>query len=206
MRRLHVLKSILVRTHADKILLTYLVFVVIAALIIQIVEPGINRFVDALWYCYAVISTAGFGDIVVTTFSAKVVSVLLTAYSIVVIALVTGVIVNYYNQLIQIRQKDTLASFSDRLQRLPELSKEELEEMSANAKEFFKTGMENNMTIVCMSRTYRKESFCRYFFRQSYCNPTKHMVYLGGKDGRESNESINKRSLCHPCHAGSGSE
>ena len=123
MRRLHVLKSILVRTHADKILLTYLVFVVIAALIIQIVEPGINRFVDALWY--------------VTTFSAKVVSVLLTAYSIVVIALVTGVIVNYYNQLIQIRQKDTLASFSDRLQRLPELSKEELEEMSANAKEFF---------------------------------------------------------------------
>ena len=59
MRRLHVLKSILVRTHADKILLTYLVFVVIAALIIQIVEPGINRFVDALWYCYAVISTAG---------------------------------------------------------------------------------------------------------------------------------------------------
>ena len=62
---------------------------------------------------------------------------LLTAYSIVGIALVTGVIVNYYNQLIQIRQKDTLASFSDRLQRLPELSKEELEEMSANAKEFF---------------------------------------------------------------------
>ena len=111
MRRLHVLKSILVRTHADKILLTYLVFVVIAALIIQIVEPGINRFVDALWYCYAVISTAGFGDIVVTTFSAKVVSVLLTAYSIVVIALVTGVIVNYYNQLIQIRQKDTLRLF-----------------------------------------------------------------------------------------------
>lgn len=51
------------------------------------------------------------------------------------------------------------------------------------------------MTIVCMSRTYRKESFCRYFFRQSYCNPTKHMVYLGGKDGEEANESINKRSL-----------
>ena len=61
----------------------------------------------------------------------------MTAYSIVVIALVTGVIVNYYNQLIQIRQKDTLAAFTDRLQRLPELSKEELEEMSANAKEFF---------------------------------------------------------------------
>lgn len=137
MTRLRILKSILVRTHADKILLTYLVFIGIAALLIQMLEPEINRFVDALWYCYAVISTAGFGDIVVTTFPAKVISVVLTVYSIIVIALVTGVIVNYYNQLIQIRQKNTLASFVDRIQRLPELSREELEEMSVNAKQFF---------------------------------------------------------------------
>lgn len=137
MTRLRILKSILVRTHADKILLTYLVFIGIAALLIQMLEPEINRFVDALWYCYAVISTAGFGDVVVTTFPAKVISVVLTVYSIIVIALVTGVIVNYYNQLIQIRQKNTLASFVDRIQRLPELSREELEEMSVNAKQFF---------------------------------------------------------------------
>lgn len=137
MTRLRILKLILVRTHADKILLTYLVFIGIAALLIQMLEPEINRFVDALWYCYAVISTAGFGDIVVTTFPAKVISVVLTVYSIIVIALVTGVIVNYYNQLIQIRQKNTLASFVDRIQRLPELSREELEEMSVNAKQFF---------------------------------------------------------------------
>lgn len=137
MTRLRILKSILVRTHADKILLTYLVFIAVAALLIQVLEPGIDRFMDALWYCYAVISTAGFGDIVVTTFPAKVISMVLTVYSIIVIALVTGVIVNYYNQLIQIRQKNTLASFVDRIQRLPELSKEELEEMSANARSFF---------------------------------------------------------------------
>lgn len=137
MTQLKILKSILVRTHADKILLTYLVFIAAAALLIQLLEPGIDRFVDALWYCYAVISTAGFGDVVVTTLPAKVISVLLTVYSIIVIALVTGVIVNYYNQLIQIRQKNTLASFVDRIQRLPELSREELEEMSANARQFF---------------------------------------------------------------------
>ena len=126
------------RTHVDKILITYLVFVGIAALIIQLVEPDIHRFSDALWYCYAVISTAGFGDVIVTTFIAKVVSVLLTIYSVIVIALVTGVVVNYYSQLIQMRQKEAMAAFADRLQRLPELSKEELEEMSMNAREFFK--------------------------------------------------------------------
>ncbi len=138
MKRLHVLRTILVRTHVDKILITYLVFVGIAALIIQLVEPDIHRFSDALWYCYAVISTAGFGDVIVTTFIAKVVSVLLTIYSVIVIALVTGVVVNYYSQLIQMRQKEAMAAFADRLQRLPELSKEELEEMSMNAREFFK--------------------------------------------------------------------
>lgn len=128
----------MVRTHVDKILITYLVFVGIAALIIQLAEPDIHRFSDALWYCYAVISTAGFGDVIVTTFIAKVVSVLLTIYSVIVIALVTGVVVNYYSQLIQMRQKEAMAAFADRLQRLPELSKEELEEMSMNAREFFK--------------------------------------------------------------------
>ncbi len=142
MKRLHVLKSILVRTHVNKILFSYVGFVLIAALLIQIVEPNIPHYGDALWYCYAVISTAGFGDVIVTTFIAKAISVLITIYSIVIIALVTGVIVNYYNQLIQIRQKETLAAFADRLQRLPELSKEELAEMSANAKKFFQ---DNNM-------------------------------------------------------------
>lgn len=143
MKRLHVLKSILVRTHVNKILLSYLGFVLIAALLIQIVEPNIHNYGDALWYCYSVISTAGFGDVTVTSFIAKAISVLVTIYSVVIIALVTGVIVNYYNQLIQIRQKETLAAFADRLQRLPELSEEELAEMSANAKKFFQN---NNFT------------------------------------------------------------
>ena len=82
------------------------------------------------------VSTAGFGDIVVTTLIAKTASVLLTIYSLIVIALVTGVIVNYYNQLIQIQQKETLAAFVDKLQRLPELSQEELTIMSERAKLF----------------------------------------------------------------------
>ena len=133
MKKLHILKNVLVRTHADKILSTYLIFVFLSALVIRVIEPGISSLPTALWYCYAVISTVGFGDVVVTTYIGKLISALLTVYSLLVIALVTGVIVNYYNQLIQIRQKETLAAFTDKLQRLPELSKEELEEISRNA-------------------------------------------------------------------------
>jgi voltage-gated potassium channel len=155
MKKLRVLKSILIRTHATQILLSYLLFLLADALVIQLAEPHIHTYRDALWYCYAVISTVGFGDIVVTTLIAKTASVLLTIYSIIVIALVTGVIVNYYNQLIQIRQKETLAAFIDKLQRLPELSQEELTIMSERAKLFL--GEKNEKTEKIMDMNGRED-------------------------------------------------
>ena len=64
MKRIKVLGSVLKRTRADKIIIGFIVFIFAIAAVIQLVEPDINRYGDALWYCYAVISTAGFGDVV----------------------------------------------------------------------------------------------------------------------------------------------
>ena len=61
MKRIKVLGSVLKRTRADKIIIGFIVFIFAIAAVIQLVEPDINRYGDALWYCYAVISTAGFG-------------------------------------------------------------------------------------------------------------------------------------------------
>ena len=60
MKRIKVLGSVLKRTRADKIIIGFIVFIFAIAAVIQLVEPDINRYGDALWYCYAVISTAGF--------------------------------------------------------------------------------------------------------------------------------------------------
>lgn len=99
MKKLRMLWGILRHTHADRILLGFVLFLLADAAIIQIVEPDINRYGDALWYCYAVISTAGFGDIVAVTFIGKACSVFLTIYTLFVVAIVTGVVVNFYTQL-----------------------------------------------------------------------------------------------------------
>ncbi len=136
MKKLRILKGILIRTRASKILIGYLVFVLASALIITLCEPDIRTYRDALWYCYTVVSTAGFGDIVVTTAIGKMVSVILTIYSVLVVAIVTGVVVSYYNQIIQIQQKETLVSFIDKLEKLPELSKDELLQISKKASLF----------------------------------------------------------------------
>lgn len=130
MRRLKVLVGILKRTRADKILVGFIVFLFAVAAVIELAEPDINRYGDALWYCYAVISTAGFGDVVAVTFIGKICSVLLTVYAIFVTAIVTGVVVNFYTQMVEMQRKETLAMFMDQLERLPELSREELEGIS----------------------------------------------------------------------------
>ena len=134
MKKIRVLGIILKRTKADRILSGFLLFLFAAALIIQIVEPDINRYVDALWYCYAVISTAGFGDVVAVTFIGKVCSVLLTIYSMFVLAIVTGVVVNFYSQVVETHSKETLTPLMNQLEHLPELSKEELEAISQTIK------------------------------------------------------------------------
>lgn len=123
---------ILKRTRADKVLSGFVLFLFAAAAVIQLVEPDINRYGEALWYCYAVVSTAGFGDVVAVTFLGKTCSVLLTIYSIFVLAIVTGVVVNFYSQMVEMQRRETLTMFMDKLERLPELSKEELETISKN--------------------------------------------------------------------------
>ncbi|MEE1243062.1 MAG: potassium channel family protein [Frisingicoccus sp.] len=134
MRRLNILKGILKSTQTDKILISFVGFVFTAAFLIQIFDPNIDTYGNALWFCYAAITTIGFGDVTVVSPIAKIISVLLSIYAILVVAIVTGVVVNYYNQIIEIRQKDTMAAFIDTIQRLPELSNEELEEMSKKAR------------------------------------------------------------------------
>ena len=139
MKKLRILKEILHRTNAHKILMSFVVFLFIDAFLIMLVEPGINHYGDSIWYCYVALATIGFGDIVATTFAGRILTILLSLYATLVIAIVTGVVVNYYMQIIQLRQKETLSNLMDKLERLPEMSKEELQEISEKAKHFRNT-------------------------------------------------------------------
>lgn len=130
MKKLKLLLMVLKRTKADKILLGFIFYIVISSVLFSVFEPGITSVVSGLWYSYSVISTVGFGDIVAVTFIGKILSVFLTMYSIIVIAIITGVVVNFYTEINKFQRKETLAVFMDKLERLPELSQDELEEIS----------------------------------------------------------------------------
>lgn len=136
MRRIQILRRVLKRTGAYKIWTGFLAFFFVCALVIWLREPAITTLGDALWYCYAVVTTIGFGDVTVTTRLARALSVVLSIYAVLVIAIVTGVVVNFYNQLVALRQKETLAAFLDRLEHLPELPPEELEQIARRVREY----------------------------------------------------------------------
>lgn len=136
MKRLKILRQIIVRTHVDKLLVGYIVFICAVSGILAVIEPEIDSFFDALWYSYACVTTVGFGDVLVKTAIGRWLSVLLSIYSVLIIAIVTGVVVNFYTQMIQLQQEETLTAFMDKLERLPEMSKDELEALSERVRAF----------------------------------------------------------------------
>ena len=136
MKKLRILHTVLKKTNADKIVAGFVVFLFASAFIILISEPDITRYSDALWYCYSVFSTVGFGDIVATTFITKVLSVIITIYTLFAVAVVTGVVVSFYNSCVEQQFKESKEVFLDKLKRLPQLSHEELVEISEKAKKW----------------------------------------------------------------------
>lgn len=130
MKRLRLLKGILKRTHADRLIAGFVGFFLVDAALIMLVEPQITSYRDAIWYCYAVFSTAGFGDFVAETFIGRALSILLTIYTILIVALVTGVVVAFYNDVVSMKYKASKAEILDKLENLENLSKEELSDLS----------------------------------------------------------------------------
>ena len=69
-------------------------------------EPNVKTFGDALWYCFAIVTTIGFGDIVATSMLGRILSVILGIYGLVVVSIITSIIVNFYNEVKSIPDPD----------------------------------------------------------------------------------------------------
>ena len=91
--------DILVKTHTIDVLICLFAFMIAFSFILPRVEPNINNFWDGMWYCFTVITTIGFGDFVAVTRAGRLLTVVLGIYGIVVVAILTSVIVNFYNEV-----------------------------------------------------------------------------------------------------------
>lgn len=124
-------------TGVHRAIIIFAAFFLLSALIILHTEPHIEHYGDACWYCFSVISTCGFGDVVVYSAAARVMSVLLSIFAVVVIAMMVGVAVNMHSRLIELRMQKSLSELITKLEHLSELPREELDEISDQVRQIF---------------------------------------------------------------------
>ena len=93
--------KIIRKTYAAEVLVGLLALMVSSSIVFMHLEQGFNSFGDGMWYCFSIVTTIGFGDIIATTIFGRVLSALLGVYGIIVVALLTSIIVNFYNETVQ---------------------------------------------------------------------------------------------------------
>ena len=96
--KVKVLVKIVLSTFSLEVLFGLLVMIVAFSFVFIAVEPNITTFPDALWYSFAVVTTIGFGDLVAVTPIGRILTVMLGLYGLVVVAVITSIIVNFYNE------------------------------------------------------------------------------------------------------------
>ena len=138
MKKSKLIIKVLKRTGAIKMLYGFIGLFLVISLLIMIFEPKINTFFDSIWYCFNVMTTIGFGDVTSVTIVGRVLSIILSIYSILIIAVIPGVLTSYYIESIKLRSNESMEKFMNDLERLPELSKEELSDLSERIKQFQK--------------------------------------------------------------------
>lgn len=102
-----------------------IILIILCSVYFTVVEPNITSYVDSLWYSFSVITTIGFGDVSVVTTFGRILSVILGICGIVVVALVTSFIVNFYNEMNKRREEATLERILDEEKKLRETIEEE---------------------------------------------------------------------------------
>ena len=97
--RLNVVSRIIKKSMVYEIILALMIIVILCSIYFTVVEPSMTSYVDSLWYSFSVITTIGFGDVTVSTTLGRILSVILGISGIVVVALFTSFIVNFYNEM-----------------------------------------------------------------------------------------------------------
>jgi len=99
--RLDLLRDIVRKTYAAEIILGLLLLIASFSFVLIYTDTQSfqGEYTNALWYCFAVVTTIGFGDMTAVSTIGRVLSVILGVYGIIVVALITSIIVNFYGEM-----------------------------------------------------------------------------------------------------------
>ena len=109
-----ILKEILIKTYAFEIMIGFVILILAFSLVFTMVEPAMEDYGDALWYSFCIVTTIGLGDLTCTSVVGRILSVILGIYGIIMVALITSIIVNFYNESSAKRKKEEEEAFKEK--------------------------------------------------------------------------------------------
>ena len=122
--KINVIQKIVRKSLVYEIILGLLIILILCSVYFTVVEPNMTSYVDSLWYSFSVITTIGFGDVAVTTTFGRILSVILGISGIVVVALFTSVIVNFYNEMNRRREERAIKRLEKDAEELEKIKEE----------------------------------------------------------------------------------
>lgn len=130
------LRLIFRTTGVSAIFQVYFAYFIASALLIWMLEPSVTRLTDSIWYCFETATTIGFGDFAAATVPGRIVTIILSVYSLAIVAIFTAVITGYVTDTIRSNAEGSVTEFLDDLEHLPDLTPDELAELSERVKNF----------------------------------------------------------------------
>ncbi|WP_225370769.1 potassium channel family protein [Methanobrevibacter arboriphilus] len=103
-------------THLDKLLTAVVIVVISSSVAFYLLEP-INSFIDSIWYVLVTITTLGYGDVIPTTITGKILGIILIVMGILVFSTLTGAISSIYTKRIEEENRKEIDERLDKIEK-----------------------------------------------------------------------------------------
>ena len=92
----NVISDFLSKTYLDKIIAITILFIVVVTVLIWMVDSNITNFSTAIWYVFASMTSTGYGDVVPSSISGRLIGIVAMIGGIVIFSYITAVISSAY--------------------------------------------------------------------------------------------------------------
>ncbi|MCR6110933.1 potassium channel family protein [Bacillus sp. A301a_S52] len=121
--------EILKTNSLDKVLVFLVAIIFVSSIPIQLLEPTINTYTDAIWWAIVTSTTVGYGDISPETVVGRLIAVVLMVFGIGLLGLVTSSVASYFLNKVNKEESSTVKYLKDQVEHIEELSDEEIERL-----------------------------------------------------------------------------
>lgn len=111
----------------DKLLVVAISLVFIVSIPINLIEPTVESFPDALWWAIVTVTTVGYGDISPETGIGRILAVLLMLIGIGIIGTFTSAITSYFSQNGKLSHDKKILSIIKSIEDLEEIKSDDIE-------------------------------------------------------------------------------